>query len=1116
METPLDPPDVSGLSLVDKNEFEDFLVVSELSAKLESANEAVLRNLNHRLGNVCDVRVHNENNPVGPVAVCHAFRAAAQVMALSDDANRVIYDAFGLHLVETAAQVYATLDRLLDGKGLSAKSRFGPESTPEPMVRARSERAGGREPDISQSEQGRISGRDVGSESGPGWGPGLGIASPLGSSTEVELVDSAPPAVLDTHSLGFKLPIDSTGGADVAPSGAGLAVGKVAGIAPGLASSRPAAAHQIGAQAAYGATQALMGMRRAQTARFAEVTGLPGEGPDAGSEQFSAAEILDAIASLPSPAPPPRLGDLPGFTNPANTNGAVAGSFKEQILSLLGTQTEPGAKRIGDDELDALELVENLFEAFTNELYLAESMKPRLLRLEPAVQRAALVDQSVLTARGHVVRQFLNGLDEVDVLAKVEGGKSQLEEVVDPILERVVQESERDPSAFHLALDLVEAVLEGQRQTYRSNIAKVVKTSEGQQRFVKERRAVPASQDVKSDATRGASQEWGVWLSRAKRLQIGSDVELVEGRLRRQVKLGWIGEEFNPFVFVDARGEKDASLRLQALAMYLRRGLALVRDRPELPLVDRSMYAVLHQVHGRIERQATHDTLTGLKNRRSLEAAIAAALKQSTQDHELIHALCQVELDGLDEVGRRGGKRAIAAVVRQAAGELGRAVGPDVIVARIGDGTFGFLIEDIETRRVNRFVQRAQRTVDDFVYAWDEERYYIRARIGIACIGNFTDSEDDAFEAAAHAGAQAAREESLLYMGEPAPTGDLGPAMMDWVTLINRTLGQDRTQLRCQLVKPLDEKDKPYFEVLLSLRDDDDQAIAPADFISALEYYEQMAALDRWVIRNTLKWMAVNRQPVRKVAGFTIKLTGRSLADDHLLEYVLEQLTTTSVPPGKICFEITQGDAFAQLEQAGRLVRTLREFGCRFSLSKFGAGEGVHEELQALPVDFLKIDGRFVRGMATSEDDLAVVVSATHLAHASGLRAVAEFVEDPHVLAQLEALGVDLVQGIAVEAPKYLSELGPAPDPQSADNQRGEAASAIQAAAAEASESESGAGWEDDLNAFLELDVVPSEPPGTSPRSLPRSRSGAGGGPGRAAGEASKLDEADPESTLKF
>jgi EAL domain-containing protein (putative c-di-GMP-specific phosphodiesterase class I) len=240
-------------------------------------------------------------------------------------------------------------------------------------------------------------------------------------------------------------------------------------------------------------------------------------------------------------------------------------------------------------------------------------------------------------------------------------------------------------------------------------------------------------------------------------------------------------------------------------------------------------------------------------------------------------------------------------------------------------------------------------------------------------------------------------------------------------------------------VQPTREGAKPYHEILLGLRDDDGEAIPAADFLRAVEYYEQLAALDRWVIRNALRWMAANRRVVRDVAGFTIKLTERSVADDHLMEYLLEQLTDTAVPPGKICLEINAADAVAHADQVGRLVRTLQEFGCRFSLSKFSGGEGAHERLGTIPVDYLKLDGRFVRGMLDDPNDLAVVQSATELAHASGVRTLAEFVESEEALARLTEMGVDYVQGLEVEAPRYLTDLGPepisggGPDPSSTD-----------------------------------------------------------------------------------
>ncbi len=1063
VEKPQDSAQSAGLSLIEKDEFEEFLVVSELSTKLEFSHDVILLSINWRLDNVASSRILNENNPVGPVAVCHAFGAALQTLQQAERPNRLLHDAFAEEVGESLGDLYQAVDQFLDDHGVHPKSPYAKQPTPESVVRSRRGRRleSGQTPVVAGEVQALVTpGSSVPTPragGARGWG---GISASDASLGDAGVrVDSTPPRAVALSDLEVgnrqRSGANSSAGAIGIPAGAGpMSADR---LAPLITHSRRSAPHEIGAAAAAGATQALMSIQRA-------VAALPDNAAaSAGGEFFaelSSGELLDAIALMPSQS-------LDSASLDGNDVATMSGaSFKDRVLAVLDGSSGSAGKRIGSVALDSMELVGFLFEAFAEDPHLDETLKPLVLRLETVVQRTALADGTVLVVRDHPVRLLLNALDCVDGAPEPESGRFRLEGQIAPIVERVVNESEQDPAAYSLAHDFLSTLLDGQSAAYEAHVAHVVEMSESQQAFLKQRRATPEAEGTGEVSGSVASQEWAVWLNRAMRLQVGDEVEFgAQGGRNQRLNLVWIGEKHNPLVFVNRRGEKEASLSLPELAMNLRRGLAVVRDRPKLPLFDRAMFNVLQRVHGRIERSATHDQLTGVSNRRSFEAEMTGALKQSVQDRDREHALCVVRLEGLNDVEREGGARARASVIRQAMAALERTVGPDVAVGVVDEERFGLLLRDVISEHLNATLRRFQRAVEGETFDWDGAHYSVRVCMGAALIGHSTSGKDEAIAGACEACEAAGDEADRLYIAERE--GGTAPAggMMDWVTLINRTLGQDLVQLRCQLVRPLGDGGKPYYEVLLGLKDDEDHAVAAADFIAALEYYEQMAALDRWVIRNALKWMASNRKPVQEVAGFTIKLTPHSLKDDNLMEYVLEQLTATAVPPGKICFEITQVDAQANLGQTDRLVRTLREFGCRFSLSKFGSGAPNQEELQKLPVDFVKVDGRFVRGIAESPDDLAMVQSVTHLAHALGMRIVAEFVEQPEIVETLEACGVDLVQGMAIEEPRYLTDLGPPPADSLKEEPRAANASGVQA------ETAGSTGWEEDLSAFLELDA---------------------------------------------
>jgi len=226
--------------------------------------------------------------------------------------------------------------------------------------------------------------------------------------------------------------------------------------------------------------------------------------------------------------------------------------------------------------------------------------------------------------------------------------------------------------------------------------------------------------------------------------------------------------------------------------------------------------------------------------------------------------------------------------------------------------------------------------------------------------------------------------------------------------------------LQRQQVLPTNEPGdgKPHFELLLAMRGEDGEACALPE--GMLHGAERVAEVDRWVIRTGLEWMKANRRELIKSGGFAINLSGPTLQDDGLLAYVVEQLTETSVPPAKVIFEVTESVAIDRLSSAVDFIRTMREYGCRFSIDEFGGGHATFSYLKTLPVDFVKVDALFVRDLPESEDDLAMVKSINEIAHLVGKQTIAECVSSEAALEQLREVGVDFVQGVAVAVPETL------------------------------------------------------------------------------------------------
>ena len=242
---------------------------------------------------------------------------------------------------------------------------------------------------------------------------------------------------------------------------------------------------------------------------------------------------------------------------------------------------------------------------------------------------------------------------------------------------------------------------------------------------------------------------------------------------------------------------------------------------------------------------------------------------------------------------------------------------------------------------------------------------------------------------------------------------------MRWVEVINRALEQDRLHISRQPIVPIADGKKTghFHELLVRMEDEDGNIVLPRTFMSAAERYNLTTELDRWVISSALKWLASHPLYVRDLFLCSINLSGHSLGDQKFLEFVIQQFAQTGVSPAKICFEVTETAAIANLTTASHFFKTLGNSGCRFALDDFGSGLSSFAYLRSLPVDFLKIDGAFVKDIVDDPIALAMVCSINDIGHVMGKQTIAEFVENEAILRKLKEIGVDFAQGHAVGRP---------------------------------------------------------------------------------------------------
>jgi diguanylate cyclase (GGDEF)-like protein/PAS domain S-box-containing protein len=426
------------------------------------------------------------------------------------------------------------------------------------------------------------------------------------------------------------------------------------------------------------------------------------------------------------------------------------------------------------------------------------------------------------------------------------------------------------------------------------------------------------------------------------------------------------------------------------------------------------------ELNRRLSYHASHDVLTGLVNRREFEHRMERALK-SVKAHETSYALCCLDLDQFKIVNETCGHSAGDALLGQVGGLLKSKVRWRDTLARLGGDEFGVLLESCSLDEAMRTAETLREAVKNFKFTWEERTFRLGASIGVVpiCADNVDvasvlSAADSACQAAKEAGrnrVHSFEEDDIDLMRRRRE--------MQWAARINNALEEGRFELFRQTIQPLQVPDGgAHYELLLRMRDEAGKIVAPDNFMAAAERYGITPSIDRWVIENAFRWLVSEADEREKLTMCSINLSGQSLGDDKFLPYVIDLFHTSGLDASKICFEITETAAIASFSQANRFIQALKELGCRFALDDFGTGLSSFGYLKHFPVDYLKIDGSFVKEILHDPIDREMVRSINEIGHLTGKRTIAEFAENREIINMLQSLGVDYAQGYGVSQPQ--------------------------------------------------------------------------------------------------
>jgi diguanylate cyclase (GGDEF)-like protein/PAS domain S-box-containing protein len=475
-------------------------------------------------------------------------------------------------------------------------------------------------------------------------------------------------------------------------------------------------------------------------------------------------------------------------------------------------------------------------------------------------------------------------------------------------------------------------------------------------------------------------------------------------------------------------GNRHSLLRKDGRRFSIQDSAAPIRDRSGRILGTVVVFhdtTEMQHLTSRMAFLASHDALTGLLNRHEFEVRLQYALETARTEGRS-HALCYLDLDQFKIVNDTCGHVAGDQLLKQLTHQLHGQVRPTDVLARLGGDEFGVIIGDTGLDMAFQIAGELRRTIRDFRFTWQDRYFEVGVSIGLVPLSADSGSMTDvlsAADSACYVAKDLGRNRVHIYQPDDDAVARRH-GEMQWVQRLNEGLGNNRFRLYGQRITPLAAGGETMCEVLLRLDEPGKPLIPPSAFIPAAERYYLMPAVDRWVVAQAFATLRAGERQLAescRASVYTINLSGQSLCDDQFLDYVVGHLRDSGIPPARLCFEITETAAVANLSRAISFITRLKDMGCRFALDDFGSGLSSFGYLKNLPVDYLKIAGDFIQDIAVDPVDHAMVDAINEIGHVMGLKTIAESVETEAVFARLRVLGVDYVQGYGIEMPRPLS-----------------------------------------------------------------------------------------------
>jgi diguanylate cyclase (GGDEF)-like protein len=1008
---------LESLSLVESDDLDNWLSISSIITNVDADHRDVLSEIERRASALYQSKINKKNNPFGPALFAQAFQESLDDIEIKHAVKLVCYTAFRDVYLAIAAKLYKNINQFFIDNDVLPKLKFKIEHSKgsSSAASAAQEEEQEFEEDLPEDNYGDASVPPMaGGHSGAAGNPNQSMPGRAGrQSASAGNPNHSVPGNTGGHATSAQN--IAQGNAGTPPNSAGMSPVQGREFVNSM-HQQPAVSGQTGSS---GGAPGLMdvfsdlrglqqnldqvqaGVPSDQISSEPATPSLPGGGV---AQHFSPTDLLDALSSE----------QLTGYDYSGQSDSNQL-DLKEKIQSILAAKGGAENKVISAREGQVIDVASNVFSSLMSDFQVAESIRPWIKQLEVPVLKMAIMDTDVFTDTSHVVRKVINKISELEVLADSDDAEEQqaVKRAFDWLVKVINDDFDGTPKVFERIAQQLDILIKIQETAFEKNLKGVV------DEFLKEDEAT-ADEKVVIDTE-------DEWARRVSRLEEG-DWILFEAFSETPIRLkvGWVARHKGKFVFVNVLGKKEKVLKSDELIELFKEGETIALDGAEEPAMDRAQYSMLQKLHKQLLFQSSHDQLTGLINRREFEVCLEKAIDDAKISNSK-HALCYIDLDKFNVINNSCGYEGGDALIKEVADILKKHLSENSALSRFSGDEFGMLLCGHGTDDALEVIESILEEFNNYRFVWEDKRLSVALSAGLILIKghgqNVSKLLQDA-EASSGVAKEIGGHRVQVYHEGHARLNKHN-AEVQWAAQIDKALDDDSLHLRCQRIMPLatDDSYHDHYEILLGMTDDLGEQSSLQEFIRAAENYKRMADIDRWVIKTAFKWIAEHRTQLDHVSSFSINLSGHSLNDLGLMEFVMKQMRNTNVPISKICFEITETLGIANLSDASDFIKRFKTTGCQFSLDDFGSGMSSYGYLKSLPVDYLKIDGVFVKEMATNPNDYAVVKSISEIGHFMGKKIIAEFVQDDETIQLLQDLGIDYAQGYGIERPRALDDI---------------------------------------------------------------------------------------------